>query len=78
MRELERTADLDRELEGAPDRQRPCALDELLEVLALDVLEDDELAPLLLAAIDHRDDVRVRELRRQPGLAAEALDVVPH
>ena len=56
--------------------QRPLALDERLQVLAGDVLEDDELAIVLLAAVDHRDDVRMRELRDRARLATEALDVV--
>ena len=30
----------------------------------------------MLAAVDHRDDVRVRELRDRARLAAEALDVL--
>src|SRR5205085_11780018 len=38
-------------------------------------LEDDELAAAVLAAVDDGDDVRVRELRHRPGLAAEALHV---
>ena len=53
-----------------------CALDERLQVLAVDVLEDDELAAVLLAAVDHRDDVRMRELGDRARLAAEALDVL--
>ena len=51
-------------------------LDQLLQVLAVDELEDDELAPVLLAAVDHGDDVRVGELRDRARLVAEALDVV--
>ena len=45
--------DLERDLERALDRRRPAALDQPLQVLAVDVLEDDELAPVLLAAVDH-------------------------
>ena len=56
--------------------QRPLALDERLQVLAGDVLEDDVLPAVLLAAVDHGDDVRVRELRDRARLAAETLDVV--
>src|SRR5205085_7634253 len=64
------------ELDGAADRQGLGAVDELLQVLPGDVLEDDELAAVLLAAVDHGDDVRVRELRDGAGLTAEALDVL--
>jgi hypothetical protein len=58
------------------DRQLPLAVDELLEVLTLDVLEDDELPPLELAAVDDRDDVRMVQLRERPCLTAETLDVL--
>ena len=40
-------------VERALDRQRPLAVDDLLEVVAVDVLEDDELPALVLAAVDH-------------------------
>src|SRR5262249_38765971 len=43
---------------------------------ALDVLEDDVLAAVGLAAVDHRDDVRVAELCGCAGLTPEPLDVV--
>ena len=49
---------------------------ELLQVLAVDVLEDDELAAFLLPPVDDGDDVRMCELRHRARLAAEALDVV--
>ena len=73
------------------ERQRPCNLEgeadrvahlewavprQVLEVRPIDVLEDDELPPVLLAAVDHRDDVRVRKPGNRASLAAEALDVV--
>ena len=54
--------DLERELDRSRTSSGPSALDQLLQVLALDVLEDDELAPVLLAAVDDRDDVRMRSL----------------
>src|SRR6185295_6959432 len=76
VRERERPADLEAELEHPAHRQRAAAFDELLQVVALDELEDDELLPVLLAAIDHRDDVRMRELRDRARLAPEALDVL--
>ena len=76
MGEGERAADLHAELERPPHGQGALALHDLLEVLALDVLEDDVLALAVLAAVDHGDDARVRELRDRAGLAAEALDRV--
>ena len=48
----------------------------VLQRLALDVLEDDVRAPVVLAGVDHADDVRVRELGDGAGLAAEALELV--
>ena len=75
MGEGERTADLDSELEGVADGQAAPARDQLLQVLAVDELENDELAPAGLAAVDDGDDVRVRELRDGARLAAKALDV---
>ena len=38
------------------------------------MLEDDELAAVLLAAVEHGDDVRVSQLSRRPGLVREALE----
>ena len=76
VRESERASDLEPELERASHRQRPATLDQLLEVLALDHLEDDELLPVLFAPVDDRDDVRVRELGDRASLAPEALDVL--
>src|SRR5581483_10135124 len=51
-------------------------LDQALQVLAVDVLEDDELAAVVRAAVDHRDDVRVRERRDRACLTTEPLDVL--
>ena len=76
VREAESLGDRERELDRASDRERPGALDELLEVLTVDELEDDELVPVGLAAVDHRDDVRMGELRDRPRLTPEALDVL--
>ena len=76
VRERERARDLDPELER-PSRPAPAlALDQALQVLAVDVLEDDVLAAFVLAAVDHRDDVRVRERGHRPRLAPKPLDVV--
>ena len=74
MRERERVGARGRELERATHRQRPGPADELLQVLAGDVLEDDVLAAGVLATVDHGDDVRVRQLRDRPRLAPEPLD----
>ena len=41
-----------------------------------DELEDDERAPVVLAAIDHGHDVLVEQSRDHPGLAPEPLDVL--
>ena len=75
VRERQAVCDLDHQLERLLDRQRPVPLDQPLQVLALDVLEDDELPALMLAAVDHRDDVRMRERGDGPRLAAEPLDL---
>ena len=60
---------------GPVDRQRPLPDAHRLQVLAGDVLEDDELPPLPLAAVDDRNDVGMRE----PVIARasrRALDVL--
>ena len=56
--------------------QRPLAGDELLQVLAGDVLEDDERPALVLAPVDHGDDVRVGEPGDELRLPPEAGDDV--
>ena len=76
VREREAAGDLDRELERAANRHRPALVETLLQRLAVDELEDDELPPVLLAAVDDRDDVRVRELCDGARLAAEALHIL--
>ena len=76
VREGERPARLERELEREIDRERPLAIDQVLERLTRDVLEDDELVPVLLAAIDDRDDPGMAEARGGARLTAEALDVL--
>ena len=86
VRRAERARDLDRVGDRLRDLERPLAADQLLERLAVDVLEHDVgrarspaiLAVLggLLAGVDHRDDVRVVELRDRARLAAEALELV--
>ena len=74
--EREPAGDLDGDLERLAHLEAALADDELLQVLAVDVLEDDVLAAVLLAPVDHRDDVRVLELRDGARLALEALDEV--
>ena len=66
------------DLPGVRDRDRHRAeaarADELLERPALDVLHDDEVGALGLAAIEDRDDVRMRQAGGVGRLATEALD----
>ena len=76
VRERERVGGRKRELDGPPHRQGAGTGEQLLQVLALDEFEDDELTAVVVAAVDHRDDVRMRELRDGARLAAEALDVL--
>ncbi len=54
--ERERPPDLQCYLEHAPNRHRPAPLDQILQRLSLDELEDDELATVLLAPVDHGHD----------------------
>ena len=75
VRKCEPVGDPERELERPPHRQFPGAQHELLEVLAVDVLEDDVLPSVVVPAVDDGDDVRVREPRDRARLAAEALEV---
>ena len=70
----ERARDRGPDLGNVPERKRALTGNALLERLALDVLEDDELAAVLLAAVKHGDDVRVSQLSRGPGLVREALE----
>ena len=76
VRAAERAGDLDRVGERLVDRQPAEPPDAVLERLALDVLEDDVGPVLVLAGVDHADDVRVRELRDRARLAPEALQLV--
>ena len=52
----------------------PRRADELLERPALDVLHDDEVRAVGLAAVEDRDDVRMRQPGGVRRFAAEALD----
>ena len=76
MGERERTRDVDGDVERLAHLETSFADDELLQVLAVDVLEDDVLAAFFLTPVDHRDDARVLELRHGASLALEALDEV--
>ena len=72
----ERTRELDRVSDGLRDLEPSEPADALFERLALDVLEDDVRRPVVLAGVDHRDDVRVAEPGDGPRLAPEALERV--
>ena len=76
VRGAERAGDLDRVGDRLVDREPAHAADALLERLALDVLEDDVGTAVLLARVDHADDVRMVELGDGARLAAEALELV--
>ena len=56
------------------DGARAAGDEELLQRPSLDVLHDDVVRAVGLAAIEDRDDVRVREAGRVRCLAPEALD----
>ena len=56
------------------NRARAARADQLLQRPSLDVLHDDEVRAIGLAAVEDRDDVRMREPRGVRRLAAEALD----
>ena len=71
--ESERAGNLVRQRKRLPDRQRPFALDQLLERFAANVLEHDVLEPVEVPAVDDGDDVGVRHTSDRPRLAAEAL-----
>ena len=70
----ERLADVDRDPDRLLHRQRTAPRQVVLQRDAVDVLEDDELVAVLLAAVDDGDDVRVRQLRDRLRLAAKARD----
>src|SRR5262249_14272759 len=72
--ERKRLGDLDGELERLANAQPPSPDDQLLQVLAGDVLEDDVLATVVRAPVDHRHDVRMLELRDGARLALEAVE----
>ena len=76
MGAVEAAPDLDRVGDRLVDRQRPLPWIRSLQRAALDVLEDDVGAAVVLARVDDPDEVGMREPRRRPGLAAEALELV--
>jgi hypothetical protein len=76
VRGRQRSSDLDRVGHGLADGQPAEPADSLLERLALDVLEHDVRRAVVLAGVDHGDDVRVREPGHRARLAAEALELV--
>ncbi len=68
--------DFDRVGDRLGHRQPSLAADPLLERLALHVLEHDVRTALVLAGVDHPDDVGVRELGDRPRLAAKSLELI--
>ena len=76
VRKRESARDLDARSRAPRARRGALANDALLQVLAVDVLEDDVLPVVLLAAVDDRDDVRVLQLGDRTRLALESLDEV--
>ena len=85
VRGAERARELDRVGDRLGDGQRPLAADELLERLALHVLEHDvrrsdaRLGAVLgglLAGVDDGDDVRMVQARDRARLAAKALELI--
>ena len=73
----QRGADLQHDRADATPLHRALALDDLREVLALEVLHDEEgRAGRGLPEVGDLDDVGVRDHRRRPGLAQEAIDVI--
>jgi hypothetical protein len=71
----ERAADLDRVGDRLGHRQRAGPADELLQRLAVDVLEDDERMTGVLAGVDHGHQMRVGEPGDRARLTAEALQL---
>src|SRR5690606_41885293 len=65
----DRTRDLDRARERHPSRR----VHPRVEVASDAVLHRKERLAVLLAEVVDRDDVRMRQLRRRPRLAKEAL-----
>ena len=74
--DAEPPGDLDRVGDRLLGVERADAADPLLQRLPFDVLEDDVGVAAVLAGVDHRDDVRVGELRDRPRLLAEALELI--
>ena len=74
VRIAERGEDLPRVGDRDGHRAEPARADQLLERATLDVLHDDVVRAVRLAAVEDRDDVRVREAGRVGRLSAEALD----
>ena len=70
----ERRRDRDGDLDRPADRECALGVDELPEVAPVDVLEDDEPSAVVLAAVEHRDDVRMAQTGDGSGLAVEALE----
>ena len=74
VRVAQRREDLARVRDRDRNRAEAARADQLLQRASLDVLHDDVVRAVVLAAVEDRDDVRVREPRRVRRLAPEALD----
>ena len=73
VRRVERVGDLARDRDGAGRPERPLPARAAPEVAPVDVAHRDEQAPVGLARLVDRDDVRVVEARREPRLPEEPL-----
>ena len=73
VRRVERGCDLAHNRERPPHGQRALVGDQRLQVGALDAGHRDPEQAVVLARVVDRDDVRVVERGREPGLAQEAV-----
>ena len=72
----QRRADLDRELDGSVDRERPVTLDQLPQVAVGDVFEHDVGPASVLSPVEHGEDVRMTQARHRPSFAVKACQCV--
>jgi hypothetical protein len=72
VRVLQTGAQLSAQHDNLCRRQTPAAREDLRECLSLDVLECEPRPAVVLAGVEHADDVRMAEARGEPRLALEA------